>query len=47
MRTAVYNMASGLCLSAQEPRVLGSSVTLDICNEFSYMWTLSKIVEKQ
>ena len=41
-RTAIFNMAAGLCLSAEEPRRRGSKVTMEVCsNTLSYIWSLS------
>ena len=40
-RTAIYNMAAGLCLVAEEPRRHGAKITMEVCsNNLSYIWNL-------
>ena len=40
-RTAIYNMAAGVCLVAEEPRRHGAKITMEVCaDNLSYMWNL-------
>ena len=40
--TAIYNMAAGMCLTVETPKV-GGRVELNVCSNESNIWTLIQL----